>query len=179
MSNPSLYINYINFSYINLVINRKSLQVFKLAKSCSFNVPCVHIQFSYKTFPCLKNHCFSWTLQTKIKFVKVHMVISTRNISLTSQFFPPVQGRPFLVLSKRPLSRLDIRQTLKEPYRDVTHLTLQCRGRSQYELSISSSKDRNCLCIVAERVPKKFTTFDTVDTTSLRAEFEIFAQRCS
>ena len=65
----------------------------------------------------------------------------------------------FLVLSKRPLFRLDIRRTSRESYRN---LTLQCSSTSWYALFISSSKARNCLCVAAERATRKLSIFVTV-----------------
>ena len=75
-------------------------------------MPCVDSQFRYTSFPYLKktNLCLSSTLQTKIKLVKMRGDVH-KNISFTTTLHPPVQGRPFFVLFKRPLSQLDIRQT--------------------------------------------------------------------
>ena len=48
----------------------------------------------------------------------------------------------------------------------LNHPTLQCRSISCYALSIFSSKDQNCLCVVAECATRKLSIFVTVDITS-------------
>ena len=98
---------------------------------------------------------------------------------LQASFHLPVQGRSFLVPSKRCFISTRHSTNLKRTLPRLTHLTLQCSGTSWHALSISSSKDQNCLYVVAERATRKLTIFVTVDITSLRAEFEIFAKRFS
>ena len=48
----------------------------------------------------------------------------------------------------------------------LNHPTLQCRSTSCYALSIFSSKDQNCLCVVAECATRKLSIFVTVGITS-------------
>ena len=78
---------HINFNRINLVIHWESLQVFKVAKSGDSDVPCVDIQFRCKSFAYLKktHHCFSYTLQMKIKFIKVRGDVRKKH-----QFYKPL-----------------------------------------------------------------------------------------
>ena len=69
---------------------------------------------------------------------------------------------PSLGMGRITTTTTNVKRTLPR----LNHPTLQCRSTSCYALCIFSSKDQNCLCVVAECATRKLSIFVTVDITS-------------
>ena len=75
-------------------------------------------------------------------------------------------GLPLFPIPKNGSITTTTTTNVKRTLPRLNHPTLQCRSTSCYALSIFSSKDQNCLCVVAECATRKLSLFVTVDITS-------------
>ena len=64
------------------------------------------------------------------------------------------------------MGRITTTTNVKRTLPRLNHPTLHCRSTLCYALSIFSSKDQNCLCVLAECATRKLSIFVTVDITS-------------